>query len=130
MKLNIHWLQPVIKSVKPVHYCPSSYRIEGNMKIFKSVRVYFRMLGVDADHSIQSNPFNAKNLLVFIVFILSIISNFVYILNYANSFEEYTNCINTVSTVFIGITVFGILVWKMRELFEFIQCLENAIQNS
>lgn len=100
------------------------------MEVFKLIQVYFIELGVNANQSVRSHPFNAKNVMVLIIFILSILSNLIYLIGFATTFEEYTSCLNLIASLVVCFMVFAIIVWKMKELFEFIKLLDHMIQKS
>lgn len=87
-------------------------------------------MGLKSEQLTQSHPFNAENLLLFIIFGLAISLDLVYFFYVANSFVErieslYIICVSIVCTI-----TFAILIWEMLKLFELFKNFECIIEES
>lgn len=83
------------------------------MKIFLSIQRYFSHLGVRNDQLKKTHPFNSRNVIVAFSFILCLISNSVYLLYGASTFDEYIESVYLTSTALVDGITFAIDVWKM-----------------
>lgn len=88
------------------------------------------MLGLKSQDAIQSQSINTESALSFVAFGICIISNFVYLVRYADSFFEYVESLYAFFASSISTVIYGFFTWKMMELFEFINNLETTIQHS
>lgn len=94
-------------------------------KIFQMSQKYFTVLGISPILMVQSNPFNQKNLICFLVFGLQLISEFIYILYEAETFWDYIQSIYFCSVSILATVVFLILVFRVDKLFKYIGNSEN-----
>lgn len=100
------------------------------MKIFTSVRKDLAFFGINANQSRpHKSPFNTKNQIAMSIFCLFLFSNCVHI-TYANSFEEYINCIYIVTALAGTVLCFATLMWESAKWFAFIESVENIINKS
>lgn len=96
------------------------------MKIFQSIRKHFAILGITVDHM----PISFKHLFILIALNASITTQIVCIISLAENFEEYTVCIYAIFTIAMVEMEFGIHIWKMKQLFKFIENFEYLIESS
>lgn len=89
------------------------------MNVLQVVQKNFAFLGIN-----PHRPLNANLFIVIIIITWSHTSNCVYLSHVASTFQEFTLSINSTSTTTVIILVYGLLVWKMRALLDFISCLE------
>lgn len=99
------------------------------MKIFHSIQKNFAILGVDLYQSKQDHAFNQRNVMVLIIFGLSLISGCVSV-SHANTFSEYINAFHIGVTVAFGGLTFAIVMYQMKLLFAFIESIEKLIDES
>lgn len=95
------------------------------MKVLQVFQKNFALLGIN-----PHRPLNANLFIVTAIIIWSHISNCVYLFHVASTFQEYTLSINSTSTTTLLILVYGIFIWKMQQLLDFINFIELVIENS
>lgn len=100
------------------------------MKIFKSNQKYFATLGITRHQAAQRQPFNAKHLRSFLVFILFVISLSKHLFCEANNFKEYTESAYFTSTSIVTATIFLMFIWRMKFFFNFIDDWEKCVKES
>lgn len=115
---DIHFI--VMYSVKHPH----------KMKLFQILQQNFAIWGIDSDHSTRKNPLNAKIMISSVLHGIFIVSSVLYILNEANSFEEYTNGIYSTASLVLTNSCYVIIIWTMKDCFEFIGFLEITFNES
>lgn len=100
------------------------------MELFALLRNHFVASGISvSENSSKSQPFNVKNSTVFVLLCLTV-SLMGASITEANSFDERTDiCFKSVS---IGLCciVYVMIVWKTSILFEFIDNLDETINES
>lgn len=100
------------------------------MKIFQSVRRDLAFFGINANQSwMHKSPFNTKNQIAMSIFCLFLFLNGVNF-TYANSFEEYINCIYIVTALAGTVLCFATLMWESAKWFEFMESVENIFNKS
>lgn len=87
------------------------------------------MNGIYTETPPQKYPFNRKNSIILIIISIDVIFSIKY-LDEAETFEEYTNVLYGIILMFNFIVIFLKIVWKSSELLNFIDNLENTINNS
>lgn len=100
------------------------------MKIFQTVLSNYAILGINREQSKQPILSNRKVLMGILIGGLTITSILVYIFDVANSSREYIECVTTLFAVIIIAIYFLAVAFKMSELFENIDCMENAFEMS
>lgn len=101
------------------------------MKLFQSNKEYFAIIGMSLHQSNQKYPLlNAQSLICASLLILTLVTFSIYFIFLAKSFEEYTDCVITISTVFIVAIIFENNIWKMKKMFHSITAIEDLIQRS
>ena len=98
------------------------------MRIFQSIRKYLAILGIEPLQPFQKKRLMTKRLVVFIIFILFFTSSLVFIGYEASSLGEYADAFYMSATLDWMIFAFGILLWKMDDIFKLIGDFEKLIQ--
>lgn len=111
-------------------YFISFYLSQIKMKIFQSIQHSFTILGITVNQSQEQWPLNFKHLFVFIALNASITAQIVCIISLAENFEEYTVCMYGIFTLAMFEMEYGIHIWKMKQLFKFIENFEHLIESS
>lgn len=100
------------------------------MKIFQVTRKNLAAAGISPNLSFQPYPFNERIVCGFLALIFYIICNVVYLFYEAITFTEYTRSIYMASVAALIIFVLLIFILNVKELFEFINKLENNVNTS
>lgn len=100
------------------------------MKIYQIIIDLYRIVGIIPPKSNKKHPFNRTNLLVLILFSAIVISENIFFFCYAENFQEYTDSFYVLFTVDTAWLNYAAIVWEMRNIFKFIQSLEDAIGKS
>lgn len=100
------------------------------MYIFRSIQNYFAIAGINSLQSLRKHPFNAQNLTIFAMYLLSVALNIVYLVQIASDFAEYADVIYRLSTIFVCALAYAIHVQKMAKIFEIIDKFERIINAS
>lgn len=101
------------------------------MKIYHTIRKHYEMLGIaPSQQSTQGHAFNTKILCGFLLFGCSMASRFIYIFYVASGFMEYVQCICVTSASIITFTCFSATVFKMTDIFEKLDDIEQLIETS
>lgn len=100
------------------------------MKIFQSIQRHFTVLGITVHQSREQSPISIKQLIVILIFVLNSGTQVMSIAFVAEEFEEFTFSIYALFTLTMCVIEFGILIWKMKQLFQFIENFENLIESS
>ena len=96
------------------------------MKCFKSAQNNLKVVGIDSNHC----RFNKKMLMTFLSYGINNILNFMFLFYGASNSREYTDSMYvTCCTVVIGLC-YTIAVFKMKDLFKYIEGCENLIEKS
>lgn len=98
-------------------------------KVFQSIQRNFAILGINSYQSKQSHSFNVRNVMVLLIFGLSLISGCVSVAH-ANTFKEYINAFHIAVTVAFGGLTFVIVICQMKILFQFIDSFEEEVNKS
>lgn len=96
------------------------------MKIFQSIQRHFTVLGI----TVNQSSISLKHLIILLMMVLCVAAQITCIIFVAQTFEEYTLCIYGSFTLAMTGLEFGILVWKMKQLFKFIANFEHLIESS
>lgn len=100
------------------------------MKIFQSIQQYFTVLGITVDQSRESSLISLKHLIIILIVFLNVVMQIICIISLAETFDEYTICIYALYTMVLVEMEYGIQIWKMRQLFKFIENFEQLIDAS
>lgn len=101
------------------------------MEAIESVQKQFAIIGIgNFDHTSRTYPFNEKNSMVLLMFLVDLIMNVVYFLDGAASFDDYVNSVFTCSTIIVAATAFAIIIWKMTKIMIFLENLGKCIKHS
>lgn len=99
------------------------------MYVIETIRKRFAIIGADSNQSTtRMYPFNVKNSVVLLMFVIDLIINDGYFFYGAVSFQEYVNSSFDCSTCFIGTMVFAIIIWKMVKIIIFLKNLSKIIE--
>lgn len=102
-----------------------------NMEIFELLRKHLAILGFTQKHSMQPYPFlNSKLLGASVAVILNMVLCCIYFLFVASSFEEYVDSFFTSSGTTGIFVIFFVYVWKMKQLFEYINIVHGMVKAS
>lgn len=100
------------------------------MKVLKSTKEYFALLGIIPAQSNQKHPFNLRNGIVYTLFGSCAMFSLIFLIFKADTFVDFSTSFYTTNAVFVNAAYFSIFVWKMSDLFEVVQTLENFIEES
>lgn len=121
--------------IKHSHSCIQFVRsvqwsIIEKMKILESIQEGFSKLGVTSWQSIQTNPFNGKNVMCLVWLFLMTISVCIFLTEEATSLKEYVNILGSSITLVVIFIEFALHLWKIKGIFEFIDNFEELIEKS
>lgn len=91
------------------------------MIIFQTVQNKFLLLGISSYQSTRKALFSRRIMLVYFIYGCNCILGTTYFFHVAQSFEEYTNNIYTLSAGIMIFFFFTIVVRKMSNLFKYIE---------
>lgn len=100
------------------------------MKSFQSAVEYLASLGITQSQAMQSNPFNVKNIVHMLLFGITAYLCGAFLIYTANSFKDYTESIYISSVTMLVFVVFVILIWKMENVFKFIETWKKTSEQS
>lgn len=101
------------------------------MKFLQSVQKHFATLGISSSQSNHKYPFiNGKILMVYLGFLLGIISFCVFLILEVNNFQEYTETIFRITLLICMFITFMIVILKMGQLFRLIDDCEKLVDKS
>lgn len=101
------------------------------MHILESIRNILQIIGLSSYQSIQTSPFNTRNLMSLFVLVLNIICNVGYsITGQTENLMEFTDSVFITFTVTVDILILINLIWQMQQLFVFINGLEDIVVGS
>lgn len=100
------------------------------IKCFKTIQMYFDMVGIRPELVTQSYPLNERIVIGFLMLSLTVTALCVYILNYAETLFEYTQSIYVGSAVVLFVLILVILVLKMDKFFECINNCDSQLNKS
>lgn len=106
-----------------------SHREQSKLKAFKTIQKNFAMIGISAKLVTQSYPLNEKIFMGFLLFGSVTVFTSVYILNYAETFFEYTQSVYLACVAIFFTTELLISILKVDTLFEFMEradCMMNT----
>lgn len=116
---------PFISSVVLCHY-----QIHVRMKIFETIQRHFAILGITVNQTRNLSSISLKNVLILFGMLFSVVSQIICIISVAETFEEYTLCIYGSFTLAVTCIELAMHIWKMKQLFEFIENFEHIIETS
>lgn len=100
------------------------------MKCFELIQYYLTIVGIVVQHPNQKWLFNERNVAVITIFGLTFIFKLMYFFYGAETLVEYTESVYVLSTLIATSLAYAIIIWKMPQLFEFINNFENTINGS
>lgn len=96
------------------------------MKLFQTVQKNFAVLGIGRGRS----KTNRKLVFTWLILSLTVAAGTAFIVFEAKTFEEYTSDLYTTSGDAVVASMFIIMVIKMDRLFELIDMIEQAVDES
>lgn len=100
------------------------------MKIFQCIQSNFAIIGITVDQARERTLLSLKHIIIFLAMSASTTTQVLSIMYLAETFEEYTFCMYGIFTVVMTQAEFAIHIWKMKQLFKFIENFEHLISSS
>lgn len=100
------------------------------MPIFESIRKSLQVIGMSTPHSMQNYPFNKRNLTSLFLHGLNVMCSVGFMVSGTKDLMEFTDSLFLSITAIIAVSIFINLNWRMQRLFEFINNLENTVDQS
>lgn len=100
------------------------------MPILESIRNKLQVLGMSTQHSIQKYPFNARNLASLFIHGMNITCSIGFMFAGTENKMEMIVSLFIIITAISDISIFIHLNWNMQRLFEFINKLDNTVDQS
>lgn len=100
------------------------------MKVLQSCRRNFAHFGINPPSLSHHHPINKRNSVVFFVFVSFAVLANVFIFNQAENITEYADSFSASWSVTLSAVNFSLLIYKGRDVFKFIECLECTINKS
>lgn len=100
------------------------------MQILKPAHEYLLIIGLSAHQSIQKYPFNTRNGIILFVLCLNSACYVGFLLSGTEDIMKFIDAFYTAVTVILGSFMFINWLWKMRQLFELIEKLEDTVDQS
>lgn len=98
------------------------------MKILETIQKYLVLLGINPN---ETNPFNWKITMGFLLIGLAILSNFILIFSIDNiTSMDFVNFFNLISSLMLMCISLATIVSQQTKLFEFIGSLEKLTNES
>lgn len=105
-------------------------RLPQGIKIFQTIQEKLAEFGISRDSVSQSHPCNGRISMGYFLLVTASVSNFVYMLHGAQSFEEYTQSSFYCSLCITIGCMLTMLILKAKKLFEMITNFENIVNAS
>lgn len=99
------------------------------LKAFKTIRKRFLTVGISPKLLTQSHPINGTILSYLLILGTAITFIAVYVFNYAESFFEYIQSMFMGSTAFLVVSAFTILIFKVENLFDYMDRCEDMLNS-
>lgn len=101
------------------------------MEVFKLLKIHLAQLGFSQKQSMRTYPIlNGKLLGASVAVIVNMVLCCVYFFFVASSFEEYIDSFFTSSGTTGIFVIFFVYVWKMKQLFQFIDLVYATVNAS
>lgn len=101
------------------------------MQILDSIHESLQAIGLSSYQSMQTYPFNERNVISSFIFGLNIISNVGFLVSgQSETLMDFTDSMYIIFTVIFAASIFIKLIWKMQQLFGFINRLEDTVNQS
>lgn len=101
-----------------------------NMPILESLHSNLRIIGMTTNRSIQTYPLNARNLTMLLIFGINITCNIGFLIYETNNLMEFTDSLYLTFTAIMALLILIDLIWKMRELFVFVNRVDETVDQS
>lgn len=99
------------------------------IKVFQIIQKNLASVGIGPNSSLELRQFNAKILLISLIYALAIMSHILYISKDAETFAEYTQCTYMCCTMTLTAAIWIIIIVQLEEFFKVIhdcECLVNT----
>lgn len=100
------------------------------MQIFELIYDYLRFIGYSANQSIQKSPFNARNVITSLIFVMNIVCNVGFAISGFEDLKELTDSLYITYTIVCSLLVSVHSIWNMWQLFEFFKIFEEIVNQS
>lgn len=100
------------------------------MAVFQIILKCFAIMGIHSNQLTKKHLFNAKNVLVLIIFASSSVAAHIFLWFKAETFVEYGDSSYETSCATVSSVNFAVVFWKMPQLFQFVEHLESFIAKS
>lgn len=100
------------------------------MDTFKSIRLYFNVLGINPSQSDQNDSNSAKPWLILLATVSTFVSGCVFFFREAQTFDQYTDAFNIIFSFFFNSITLLIYILIGEKLFIFMSNFNVIIQNS
>lgn len=100
------------------------------MKIMRTIHSYLVRVGMTSQQSRKRHPFNLRNITSIIVSLLNIFSPTLFLIYDAKNLKETADTIFIIISVSTAMLNFVYVTWKMAEVFQFIENLDDIVNTS
>lgn len=100
------------------------------MKVLQSCLKSFTFFGISPPSSLNDYLINKRNSLVLFIFYLNAISGVVFFACEAETMAEYADSFSVAWSIILSIVDTSILIYRIRDVFKFIERLEGVISKS
>lgn len=126
----INWIEePKGNSAKTMN-CSKEPPPPRKLKIFQLTQRNFAMFGVDRTLLLQPYPFNTKICIGMLTAVYAVISNLLYLIFEAETFNEFAQYIFLDSSAIFMMLLQVICILNVKQLFQLIDSFENFINKS
>lgn len=100
------------------------------MHILESIRTKLQIIGMTTHQSLQKYPFNDRNLVCLLLHGINVVCNLGFLISGTTDLMEFTDSLFLTITAILTASIFINLISKMQQLFEFINNLEDIVDQS
>lgn len=100
------------------------------MPILESLHGNLRIIGMTAHQSTQNYPLNARNLVMILIFGMNITCNIGFLIYETNNLMEFTDSLYLTLTAILAVSILINLTWKIRQLFVFVNRVDETVDQS
>lgn len=100
------------------------------MEIIRVIYKYWIRMGLTPQQSIRNHPFNIRNSAILFIYGIQLTFNTMYLIHDAATLDEYADSIDLISMSTLGVSLFSYATWKMAEIYQFTENLEDLVDAS